>query len=64
MSNNPQKVEALTKGGIEVIELIACEAPPNPYAVVVLADQEETDGAFAHDHVSDWGIVLNRSTYV
>jgi len=28
MSNNPQKVEALTKGGIEVIELIACEAPP------------------------------------
>src|SRR4029077_10079904 len=26
MTNNPQKVEALTKGGIEVIELIACEA--------------------------------------
>jgi GTP cyclohydrolase II len=32
MSNNPQKVEALTKGGIEVVELIACEAPPSPYA--------------------------------
>src|ERR1700721_2938840 len=30
MTNNPQKVEALTNGGIEVIEMIACEAPPAP----------------------------------
>src|ERR1700745_3235201 len=36
MSNNPQKVEALTKGGIEVIELIACEAPPSAYALSYL----------------------------
>src|ERR1700754_3058064 len=28
LSNNPQKVQALANGGIEVIERIACEAPP------------------------------------
>jgi GTP cyclohydrolase II len=36
MSNNPQKVEALIQGGIEVVELIGCEAPPSPYAVSYL----------------------------
>jgi GTP cyclohydrolase II len=36
MSNNPQKLEALTKGGIEVIERIACEAPSSPYALSYL----------------------------
>src|SRR4051812_39361392 len=36
MSNNPQKVDALVKGGIEVIELIACEAPRSPYALSYL----------------------------
>src|SRR5258705_1072572 len=36
MSNNPQKVEALTNAGIEVIERIACEAQPSPYALSYL----------------------------
>jgi GTP cyclohydrolase II len=36
MTNNPQKVEAVTRGGIEVTELIACEAPPSPYALSYL----------------------------
>ena len=36
MSNNPQKVEALAKGGVEVVELIACEAPLSPYALPYL----------------------------
>src|SRR6266576_6463214 len=36
MSNNPQKVEALTRAGIEVIELVACEAPPSHYALSYL----------------------------
>jgi len=36
MSNNPQKLEALTKGGIEVIERIACEAPSSPHALSYL----------------------------
>jgi GTP cyclohydrolase II len=44
MSNNPQKVEALTKGGIEVIELIACEAPPSPYALSYLRTKKEKMG--------------------
>ena len=41
MSNNPQKVEALTKGGIEVIERIPCEAPPSPYALSYLRTKKE-----------------------
>ena len=44
MTNNPQKVEALTKGGIEVIELIACQAPPSPYALSYLRTKKEKMG--------------------
>jgi GTP cyclohydrolase II len=44
MTNNPQKVEALTKGGIEVIELIACEPPPSPYALSYLRTKKEKMG--------------------
>jgi GTP cyclohydrolase II len=44
LSNNPQKVEALTQGGIEVVELIACEAPPNPYALPYLRTKKERMG--------------------
>src|SRR6266550_928476 len=44
MTNNPQKVEALTKGGLEVIELIACEAPPSPYALSYLRTKKEKMG--------------------
>jgi GTP cyclohydrolase II len=44
MTNNPQKVEALTKGGIEVIEQIACEAPPSPYAVSYLRTKKKRMG--------------------
>ena len=44
MSNNPQKVEALTKGGIEVIELIACEVQPNTYALSYLRAKNKKMG--------------------
>jgi GTP cyclohydrolase II len=44
MSNNPQKVEELTKGGIEVIELLACEAPPSPYALSYLRTKKKRMG--------------------
>jgi GTP cyclohydrolase II len=44
MSNNPQKVEALTKGGIEVVELIACEAPSSPYALRYLRTKKKKMG--------------------
>ena len=44
MSNNPQKVEAVKKGGIEVIELIACEAPSSPYALPYLRTKKKRMG--------------------
>jgi GTP cyclohydrolase II len=44
MSNNPQKVEALTEGGIGVSERIACEAPPSPYALPYLRTKKEKMG--------------------
>jgi GTP cyclohydrolase II len=44
LSNNPQKVEALAKGGIEIIELIACEAPPSPYALSYLRTKKKKMG--------------------
>jgi len=44
MSNNPEKVEALTKGGIEVIERIACEAPSSPHALSYLRTKKEKMG--------------------
>jgi GTP cyclohydrolase II len=44
MSNNPQKVEALTNGGVEVTELIACEAPPSPYALPYLRTKKKRMG--------------------
>jgi GTP cyclohydrolase II len=44
MSNNPQKVEALAEGGIEVSELIACEATPNPYALSYLRTKKKKMG--------------------
>jgi len=44
LSNNPQKVEALIKGGIEVSERIACEAPPSPYALSYLRTKKKKMG--------------------
>ena len=44
MSNNPHKVEALIKGGIEVIELVACEAPPSPHALSYLRTKKKKMG--------------------
>jgi GTP cyclohydrolase II len=44
MSNNPQKVEALANGGIEVVELIACEALLSPYALSYLRTKKKKMG--------------------
>jgi GTP cyclohydrolase II len=44
LSNNPYKLQALTNGGIEVIERIACEAPSNPYALPYLRTKKEKMG--------------------
>src|SRR5258706_1248154 len=44
MSNNPKKHEALTKGGIEIVKRIACEAAPNPDALADLGPKRERMG--------------------
>jgi GTP cyclohydrolase II len=44
MSHNPQKVDALTEGGIDVVELLACEAPPSPYALSYLRTKKKKMG--------------------
>jgi GTP cyclohydrolase II len=44
LSNNPKKHEALTKGGIEIVERIACEAAPNPDALAYLRAKKEKMG--------------------
>jgi GTP cyclohydrolase II len=44
MSNNPQKVEALAKGEVEVVELIACEAPLSPYALSYMRTKKKKMG--------------------
>ena len=44
LSNNTQKVQALANGGIEVIERIPCEAPPNRYALPYLRTKKEKMG--------------------
>jgi GTP cyclohydrolase II len=44
LSNNPDKVEALTDGGIEVAELIACEAPPSPHSLSYLRTKRKKMG--------------------
>jgi GTP cyclohydrolase II len=44
LSNNPQKLEALTKGGIDVIEQIACEGTPSPYSLSYLRTKKEKMG--------------------
>jgi 3,4-dihydroxy 2-butanone 4-phosphate synthase/GTP cyclohydrolase II len=44
LSHNPQKVEALTEGGIDVVELLACEAPLSPYALSYLRTKKKKMG--------------------
>jgi GTP cyclohydrolase II len=40
LTNNPQKVAALSAAGIEVVERIACEVTPNPHAVSYLVTKK------------------------
>jgi GTP cyclohydrolase II len=41
LSNNPEKVRALINAGIEVVEQIPCEIPPNPHARAYLQIKKE-----------------------
>jgi GTP cyclohydrolase II len=44
LSNNPDKLDALVEGGIEVQARIPCETPPNPHSVVYLRSKKERMG--------------------
>lgn len=44
LSNNPQKSEALTNAGIDVVEQIPCEVSPNSHAAKYLRTKKERMG--------------------
>ncbi len=44
LSNNPQKLDALVEGGIEVLARVPCETPPSPHSVVYLRSKKERMG--------------------
>ena len=44
LSNNPQKLNALTTSGIEVVERIACEVTPSAHALQYLRTKKEKMG--------------------
>jgi GTP cyclohydrolase II len=44
LSNNPSKMRALADGGVEVVEQIPCEIPPNPHALGYLRIKKERMG--------------------
>jgi GTP cyclohydrolase II len=44
LSNNPEKVEALERAGIKVVERVPCEVPPTPYAEEYLKTKKEKLG--------------------
>ena len=44
LSNNPDKVAALERGGIEVVERVPCEVTPSSHAVEYLKTKKEKMG--------------------
>ena len=44
LSNNPEKVEALDRAGIEVVERVPCEVTPSPHAEEYLKTKKEKLG--------------------
>lgn len=44
LSNNPEKVEALERAGIEVVERVPCEVTPSPHAEEYLKTKKEKLG--------------------
>ena len=44
LSNNPQKSRCLVKGGIDVVEVVPCEAAPNTYSLGYLRAKKEKMG--------------------
>jgi len=44
LSNNPDKVEALQRAGVEVVERVPCEVDPSPHAEDYLKTKREKLG--------------------
>jgi GTP cyclohydrolase II len=44
LSNNPDKVEALQRGGVQVVERVPCEVTPSPHAEEYLRTKKEKLG--------------------
>ncbi len=44
LSNNPDKVEALENGGVQVVERVPCEVTPSPHAEEYLRTKKEKLG--------------------
>jgi len=44
LSNNPDKVEALEKAGVRVVERVPCEVVPSPFAEDYLKTKKEKLG--------------------
>jgi GTP cyclohydrolase II len=44
LSNNPEKVEALERAGVQVVERVPCEVTPSPYAEEYLKTKKEKMG--------------------
>jgi GTP cyclohydrolase II len=44
LSNNPEKVEALERGGVEVVERVPCEVPLTQHAEEYLKTKKEKMG--------------------
>jgi GTP cyclohydrolase II len=44
LSNNPEKVEALQRAGVEVVERVPCEVTPSPHAEEYLKTKKEKLG--------------------
>jgi 3,4-dihydroxy-2-butanone 4-phosphate synthase/GTP cyclohydrolase II len=57
LTNNPQKVRAMSDAGIEVVERLPCEAAPTPHSLAYLRAKKDKMGHFLslgrHESASD-----------
>lgn len=62
LSNNPDKVRALSRAGVEIAARLACEAAPNPYSLAYLRTKKERLGhELALEQINDHGVFSGSS---
>jgi GTP cyclohydrolase II len=52
LSNNPDKVEALERAGVQVVERVPCEVVPSPHAEEYLKTKKEKLGHLFSDKLT------------